>query len=224
MTLHLPTGGGDFHPFIKYDASAGRWKARDDNGKDQLIQNPKFVVAFEHILVGWILFHPSGRPDCQWDEPGVQTDRPGDNYKRGFKVLLYGTETRPELGKPLGLVEWMSNAGVTNAGVNKAHDLYEAQLPANPNAMPVFQCVGIEASGDNYEPVFDLVNWADKSKIRNLVSGDELLSPQARNGGVAPIAQRPSEFHDPLDDPPTPASANPTPGNDPLEQLDDPLA
>ena len=53
MSLNLSTGG-DFSPFLKYNAKAGRWFVRGENGTDVEIEHPRFAIDLENIRQGWL--------------------------------------------------------------------------------------------------------------------------------------------------------------------------
>ena len=132
MTLNLSTGG-DFSPFLKYNAKAGRWFVRGDNGNDVEIQSPRFAIDLENIRTGWINFPPASPPSFVWDVDGVRASRPEGNFKDGFEVYIMGTEPQAALaGKALGVRQWMSNANAAKTGILKLHEQFETVRQQNP--------------------------------------------------------------------------------------------
>ncbi len=180
MPLNLNTTGGDFTPYIKYNAKAGRWFVRAENG-DVEVPSPRFVMDFEKIKLGWICFPQSGAPISIWDVQGVRAPRPEGKYKDGFEVMVYGAERLPALGnEPLGWRQWMSNSIAAKSGISAAYSAFELEQAANPNKVPVFQHTGIIVMhtdfGDNYEPTLALESWVEKSKLP--------LPPEQGNGAA----------------------------------------
>lgn len=173
MSLNLSTGG-DFTPFLKYNAKAGRWFVKNDNGDEVEVQNPRFAIDFDNIKTGWLCFPVASAPQFVWDEQGVRAARPNPignaQFKDGFEVMVYGNDPQPALaGQPLGIRQWMSNANAAKGAIKLIHQVYEAARDQHPNQVPVFKCIGVHiikgAQGDNFEPEFTLEQWVDRSRI-----------------------------------------------------------
>lgn len=170
--LNLSTGG-EFSPFLKYNAKAGRWFVRDDNGNDIEIASPRFAIDLENIKTGWIHFPPTSPPSFVWDVEGVRGPRPGDGYKDGFKVFLMSTDAQPALAnKPLGVREWTSNAYAAKAGLLNLYQQYQANAGQNPDKVPVVRCVSVKVIksdfGDSFEPVFAIEAWVERNRVQQL--------------------------------------------------------
>ena len=103
-----------FTPFVKFDARSGRLTVRHGD-QDVEISKPTFVFDMAHIQTGWIAFVPGEGPKEYFDTDEGRQPRPeaiGEiEFKRGFKVQLFGDEPRAELdGEPLGLRDFSSTA------------------------------------------------------------------------------------------------------------------
>ena len=172
--LNLSTGG-DFFPFIKYNAKAGRWFVRGDNSTDIEIVNPRFAIDLENIRVGWILFPQASPPSFVWDVQGVRAPKPEGAYKDGFKVFIMGTEPQPALANQgLGVREWASNAYAVKAGMMNLYRQYEANEKQNPGKVPVVRCIQVKIIkgeyGDSFEPVFAIEAWVDRTRVVQLTA------------------------------------------------------
>ncbi len=170
--LNLSTGG-DFSPFIKYNAKAGRWFVRGDNGTDVEIPNPRFAIDLANIRQGWILFPQASPPLFVWDVQGIRSPPPEGGYKDGFKVFIMGTDPQPGLAnQSIGVREWSSNAYAAKAGMMNLYRQYEANEKQNPNKIPVARCVSVKIIkgeyGDSFEPVFTLEAWVDRDRVPQL--------------------------------------------------------
>ena len=173
--LNLSTGG-DFSPFIKYNAKAGRWFVRrGDNGTDVEIPNPRFAIDLANIRVGWILFPQASPPSFVWDIEGVRAPKPEGDYKDGFKVFVMGTDPQPGLANQnIGVREWSSNAYAVKAGMMELYRQYEATEKQNPNGIPVVRCVSVKVIkgeyGDSFEPVFVIEAWVGRDRVPQLTA------------------------------------------------------
>ena len=172
--LNLSTGG-DSSPYIKYNAKAGRWFVRSHEGKDVEVPNPRFAIELENFKTGWISFPAGSPPSFIWDEQGVRAPRPeGGDYKEGFEVWVMGTDPQPALGgAPIGVRQWTATAYAAKAGVTALNGLYEQHKGDNPDKMPVVRMVSVNVIkgdyGDNYEPVFQIELWVERSKVPSLI-------------------------------------------------------
>jgi hypothetical protein len=172
MPLNLSVNDGEFTPYLKYNAKAGRWYIRPQGQTvDVEIDRPRFAVDMAHIRTGWLFYQEGAGPEKVWDpSPAQEAARPPGprKFKRGFEVMIYGNDEIPGVGK-LGLREFSSTAGNVIASILRMHDDYEKGMAANPNAVPFYVCTGVVAMqgayGTNYEPQFRLSGWVARSKI-----------------------------------------------------------
>lgn len=190
MKPNLSTGGGDFTPFIKYNAKAGRWFVRH-NERDAEIPNPTFAIDLANIRTGWIHFPQSGAPNLIWDVEGVRAPKPSPNHKDGFEVFLFGNDPMPVLdGQPVGIRQWMSNAGTAKAAILDAWAQYE-QAKQNDD-IPIFECAGVEivpsAYGDNFQPKLVLKGWVGRAQVPEF---DEAVAHRTPSDVAAPQQEMP---------------------------------
>ena len=211
MSLNLPTKGGDFTPFLKYNAKSGRFFIRIEGAdQDQEIDKPSLVIDMANIKTGLICFPLNGAPQTIWDtlEAQAYTTLPGQ-WKRGFKVVCFGVS-------PIGLREWSSNSINTNAALVKMYATWEAaQEHADYSKVPWFKNTGvmpIESSfGTNYEPLFNLGGFTDRAGRFPEENGTvevQTAAPAAQQ--TAPV----SNAHVPAQQPPAPAPAVPVGGSE----------
>lgn len=57
MGLNIVSQGGDFDPYVKYNAKAGRWYCKDGEGEKE-VTNPVFVADFANINPHYHCFSP----------------------------------------------------------------------------------------------------------------------------------------------------------------------
>lgn len=172
MPLNLQTSDGDFTPYLKYNAKAGRWYFRPQGAQtDVEIFNPRFAVDFANIKTGWFFYQEGQGPEKVYDPSQTQAaPRPAGpkKFKRGFEVLVFGSDQVNGSGV-LGLREWSSTASNVISAINAMYAEYEAGVNANPGKVPFFACVGVTAVngayGTNYEPGFKLLGWVERTKI-----------------------------------------------------------
>lgn len=172
MPLNLSVNDGDFTPYLKYNAKAGRWYVRlQGQTVDVEIDKPRLAVDMAHIRTGWLFYQEGVGPEKVWDPSASQEAArpPGPRkFKRGFEVMVFGNDEIPGVGK-LGLREFSSTAGNVIASILRMHEDYEKGMTANPGAVPFYVCTGVIAMqgayGTNYEPQFRLSGWVPRSKI-----------------------------------------------------------
>lgn len=158
--MTAPSGGGDFVPYVKYNAKAGRWYTKKD-GKDE----PEFEVTdmtaifdIDNIRTGWFNFPAGAAPEKTFD-PSLSeaAPRPSDLHKRGFQLNLFSDKNL------LGLREFSSTAGSVIEAMNDLHTAWAAETTANPGKVPVVKCVGVlpvtNKHGTNYKPQIEIVSW-----------------------------------------------------------------
>lgn len=204
--LNLNPGGGDFTPYIKYNAKAGRFyvKSPDPTAPEIEVINPRLAVDFDNIKTGWVLYQEGQAPQRLWDVNGVRQPRPQDvglaKWKEGFEVSVYGGDVIQTIGDKLGLREFGGSSGSLINGILKAHALYTAAKAANIGNVPVFNVTGVvpvkTAKATNYEPVFQLEKWVPRAAI------------PAFNGNATPPTDRAAQAPQPAPQPaPMPPAA-----------------
>lgn len=160
MALNIVSQGGDFDPFVKYNAKAGRWYFKKDENEVE-VQNPVFVADFDNIKTGWLLFLEGQAPSKVWDESlTVPAAKPSDKHKRGFSLRLFSKASFD------GVVELSSSSMHLCAAINDLYTLYEQQRGANAGMLPVVKYTGStpmkDKMGTNYKPNFVIEKWVPR--------------------------------------------------------------
>lgn len=172
MPLNLSVSDGDFTPYLKYNAKAGRFYAKPENGDEVEITNPALAIDMANIKTGWIFYPEGAGPEKVWD-PSPETTAtkpPGPKkFKRGFEVQVIGNAMIPGTQQLIGLREFSSTASNVITSILRMHAEYEAGLTANPGKVPVYVCKSVKpitgSYGVNYEPIFTLVQWVERSRV-----------------------------------------------------------
>jgi hypothetical protein len=164
-------GGGDWLPYCKYNAKAGRWYAKID-GKEVEVMNPVFVADFAKIQTGWFHFKANTAPsiilDKSLSEPAPKPEatyvddkgKVRDCYKRGFDLKLFSKNS-------FGGVVVLNGASMhLNTSINELYEQYVAGAVANPGQLPVIRATGSvpmkDAAGVNYKPTFVIEKWVPR--------------------------------------------------------------
>lgn len=200
MPLNLSINDGDFTPFLKYNAKAGRWYVKPEGGGDEVeIDKPRLAIDMANIKTGWIFYQEGGGPEKVWDPSNTQeAPRPPGprKFKRGFEVMVFGADNVPGVGQ-IGLREFTSTAANCITAILGMYADYEAGMAANPGAVPYYVCLGVKpiqgAYGTNYEPQFVLKGWVPRGKIAAFDApptapkqGAVNFAPNARDRAMAP--------------------------------------
>jgi hypothetical protein len=160
MGLGLPTGGnGDFIPYIKFNATSGRWFIKSDDG-DKEVKSLKAVIDLHNIQTGEFKFMAGQAPVLNFDSSlGACDAQGGENFKRGFRVYMFAKALD-------GLREFAANSNAGNEAMNDLYSAFEAAPEAKAGKYPVVECTDIKAienkNGTNYRPVLEIVKWVDK--------------------------------------------------------------
>jgi hypothetical protein len=191
MPLNLTVGDGDFTPFIKYNAKAGRWYVKAEGATEEVeIINPLLAFDMEHIRTGWLFYQEGAGPQKVWDpSPTQMAPRPAgpQKWKRGFEVMVIGNAIVPGSQSKVGLREFSSTAGNVISAILRMHAEYEAGMAANAGKVPVYACTGVKpingAYGTNYEPTFVLRSWVDRARVADFDTVVCEQPKQPANGG-----------------------------------------
>lgn len=173
MPLNLSVSDGDYTPYFKYNAKAGRYYARPEGATDDVeIVKPVLAFDMQNVRTGWLFYTEGSGPEKVWDpSPSQAAPRPPGprKFKRGFEVMVFGNSVIPGTTQRIGLREFSSTAANVIASMLRMYADYEAGLAANPNCVPVFACEGVRpitgTFGTNYEPIFVLKSWVPRSRI-----------------------------------------------------------
>jgi hypothetical protein len=188
--MSSPSGGGDFKPFLKYNAKAGRWytKADEAGAVEYEVTNMTAVFDMENIHPGWFLFAAGVAPVKQLDPSmSQQSASPGDGFKRGFEMLVYSDKN---LG---GVREFASTAGVVIDAMNALHTDWEAAPERSSGKLPVVKCVGTlpitGKHGTNFSPALEIVSWVDRPSVlpgAQVASQQQAAAPPPASSGHTP--------------------------------------
>lgn len=196
MGLDIGTTDGDFTPWVKYNAKAGRWYVKGETG-DVEVQNPIFVTDFANIQTGWFYFSPGSAPERVMDASLTQrapkpdrnyvdktTGKTRDCFSRGFAVNLFSND---HFG---GVVELSATSAILCGAIDDLYDLYEAAPESKQGMLPVVQFVQAEAitgkHGTNYKPVFSIVKWIPRPVEFDTQPAQQAVQPV--EAAAAPVA------------------------------------
>jgi hypothetical protein len=206
MPLNLSVSDGEFTPYLKYNAKAGRFYAKPEGGDEIEITSPMIAIDMANIRTGWLYYAEGSGPEKLWDpSPEVAAPRPPGpkKFKRGFEVLVIGNAMIPGTNQRLGLREFSSTAGNVITSILRMHAEYEAGLAANPGKVPVYACTGVKpitgSYGVNYEPLFSLRQWVERSRVSEFDAHVE--QPQRKPDPISTAPQRMNGGSDPGYDP-----------------------
>lgn len=187
------SSGGDFDPYLSFNAKAGRWYSKPDDGGEQYeVTNMIAVFDLSNIKTGWFAFAEGAAPEKVFDPSLTQAaPKPGnDRAKRGFEVRVFSEKN---IG---GVREFSSTAGVAIEAINTIYDAWEAAPESKAGKLPVIKCKAVTPvktkHGTNYAPVLEIVSWVDRP-AELAGSNDnppETAKPQASGGHVPPPATK----------------------------------
>lgn len=175
MSLYTAPSG-DFTPYVKYNAKAGRWYCKKD-GEEAEVQNPVFVADFANVKKAWMYFMEGQAPDVVYFPDLVaQVEKPGNDHKLGLSLSLFSNDA---FG---GVVKMETCSSIACGALSDLYDLYEKAAESGKGQLPVVAVKGSEPIkgqfGTNYKPVFEIVKWVDR--------------PAEFDGGSAPAESAPS--------------------------------
>lgn len=186
MGLGLPTGGGggERTPIIKYDGRAGRIHRIDrtneggtwSSNEVELTKDFQAIFDLENIETGWLNFPAGGAPDIRTVKIGeAMPDKPSEKHRPGFRVLMKLGKSISQTANEPDIREMASNAQVSIKGMDALYDAYLKEKDANAGKLPVVKLAdtlqvkssGKDANGNpqsstNYQPVWEIVAWADR--------------------------------------------------------------
>ncbi len=206
MPLNLSASGGDFMPYLKFNAKAGRFYARFEEIDEEVeVPPPRLLFDFDNIQTGWIAFGVTGAPQVLWD-PSLTQEAPKPSWegaKRGFRVAVIGNDKIQVAGnRVLGVRELMATATAIITPILKMYEFYETDQPSD--ALPFYKCTRVNAvkghkGAVNYEPVFEFMQWIDRARVPGLEAvadhGEQAQEPAPAAGSFA--VNEPAAFVDP---------------------------
>ena len=157
MGLNIVSSGGNFDPWVKYNAKAGKWLFKDGDEEVE-VMDPSFVADFSNIKTGWFLFMEGQAPDKVYDiDLNTLAPKPSDAHKRGFELRLFSKASFK------GVVEMCSSSMHVCNAINALYDQYEAD---NAGKLPVIKANGVTPSkdkfGTNYKPNLSIEKWVTR--------------------------------------------------------------
>lgn len=193
MPLNLSVGEGDFTPYLKYNAKAGRFYVKPEGATEEVeIDRPLLAFDMANIRTGWLYYAEGSGPEKVWDpSAATMAPRPAGpkKFKRGFEVMVFGNAIIPGTGKKLGLREFSSTAGNVISSILRMYAEYEDGLQQHPDQIPVYACKGVKpingAYGVNYEPLFSLSQWIERSRVPDFDTHSERPNGNGNGNGAA---------------------------------------
>jgi hypothetical protein len=158
--LNIGSTGGDFDPYVKYNAKAGRWYFKDGE-QEKEVNNPVFIADFANIKTGWLLFLEGQAPSKVWDvNLTTPAERPSDKHKRGFSLRMFSKASFN------GVVELSSSSMHLCASINELYKQYDESPEKAKGKLPVVKYTGStpmkDKMGTNYKPNFVIEKWVDR--------------------------------------------------------------
>lgn len=176
---------GDFTPYVKYNAKAGRWYVRKE-GDEVEVQNPVFVADFANVKKAWMWFMEGQAPNVvEFPALDAQVERPSENHKLGISLKLFSNDS---FG---GVVKLESNSMNTCSAISELHEQYEASAESKKGKLPVVKVTGAEAIkgqfGTNYKPTFVIEKWVDRPAafVENEDSAPEAATEEVAEAGAS---------------------------------------
>lgn len=180
MSLYTAPTGGNFIPYVKYNAKAGRWYVKGDNGEQEVV-NPVFVADFKTVKRVWASFSEGQAPDIvEFETFESNVPRPSDKHKLGIKLLMF---SKNSFG---GVVEFVSTAANACEPIAALYDKYEKN--AKPDEVPVVKVTGVQPvtgkHGTNYVPQFEIEKFIPRpaefdSALNDNDSQEQVAAPAA---------------------------------------------
>lgn len=213
LGLSTSSGSGDFIPFVKYDARAGRLFRVDRiqvNGAFEsrdvdITREAAFVVDLANIKVGWINYTTQG-PIKQLAILGQAPipPRPSDvnaegkpAFRQGFEVNLSLAASCKGDGAPLRTLS--SAAGCVIEAMDALHDAYSVTPESKTGKLPAVRIADTvpvkSGQSTNYKPIFEIVSWVDRPPsltVAGPAAAPASAPPATGSTTVAPPAATPA--------------------------------
>lgn len=198
MGLGLQTGTGDFIPYAKFDARAGRWFTKTETGDVDITDGFAAVFDFEQIEVGWMVFAAGTAPVYVTQDISLGVPpKPAGDWKQGFRM---------NIALPSGIAgggprELSSTAKALIGVIDRLHTDYSNAPEKSQGKLPVLKMNGttvVETKGPNgttrnYAPNLVIASWVDrpatlpkKNSIAAAVAPAPAAAPPAT--GSTPVA------------------------------------
>ena len=192
---------GNFSPYCKYDARAGRWfkKGGEQGGDVDITNGFAALFDFEEIEVGYIHFPTGAAPQfyTQHISMGVPAQPADDRFKQGFKMTV---ALPSQLGG--GVFELASTAFALIGEIDKLHTEVMAAPEAAQGLLPVVSMNGttmVESKNGktgqvsrNYAPNLSIVAWAQRPAT--MPKGPRVPAQQPTGAPQQQAQQQPGMF------------------------------
>lgn len=173
---------GDFTPYVKYNAKAGRWYIKKDDVETEVV-DPVFVADLANARKAWMWFMEGQAPNIEFfPSLDAQIERPSENHKQGISVNLFSEKS---FG---GVVKLESNSINTCSAIGELYQKYMDAPESKEGKLPVVKVMGAEPVkgnyGTNYKPKFSIEKWVDRPVEFDSSPSNEDTSPH-----TSPAAQ-----------------------------------
>lgn len=209
MGLGLSVGDGNFTPYVKFDARAGRWFTKGADGDIDITDGFTAVFDFAQVEVGWMLFAAGTAPVyvTQDISLGVPPKPASGDFKQGFKLNI----ALPGSIAGGGARELSSTAKALIGVIDRMHTEFSEAPEKSQGKLPVLKMNGttvVETKGPNgttrnYAPNLVIAGWVDRPAT--------LPTRGAPIAAVAPAAAATPPATGSTAVPPPPAKAAPAP-------------
>lgn len=185
-------GDGTFTPYAKFDARAGRWFTKTENGDVDITDGFTAVFDFEQIEVGWMVFAAGTAPlyVTQDISLGVPQKPASGDWKQGFRMNI----ALPSSIAGGGARELSSTAKALIGVIDRLHTDYSNAPEKSERKLPVLKMNGttvVETKGPNgttrnYAPILVIAGWVDRPAT--LPKKGQPVAAQAPAPAAAPPA------------------------------------
>jgi len=142
-------------------ASTGSWRKTTEDGMEDYDMT-QAVFDLDNIETGWGLIQEAEAPQWVMDVDGKSAPKPGDEWKRGFKVPVFS----PKLFGDEPIRDFATTGTGAVMGIQELYTQYEAELKANAGKVPVVAFEGGTPTkvgkGNTNVPKLKIVKWVDR--------------------------------------------------------------
>lgn len=167
MGLGLQMGDGNFTPYVKFDARAGRWFTKSATGDIDITDGFTAVFDFDQIEIGWMIFASGVAPAYVTQDISLGLPaKPQGDWKQGFKMNI----ALPSSIAGGGARELSSTAKAMIGVIDRLHTEFSEAPERAAGKLPVLKMSGttvVETKGPqgvtrNYSPNLSIVSWVDR--------------------------------------------------------------
>ena len=206
MGLGLSMGDGNFTPYVKFDARAGRWFTKGAEGDLDITDGFTAVFDFQQIEVGWMMFAAGVAPVYVTQDIaiGVPPKPASGDFKQGFKMNI----ALPGSIAGGGARELSSTAKALIGVIDRLHTEYSNAPEKAEGKLPVLKMAGtsvVETKGPNgttrnYSPNLSIAAWVDRpatlpkkgSPVAAAAPAPSAAPPATGSTAVPPPAAKPA--------------------------------